>query len=261
MHFLAFSIFLLAGSLVSCSPPDTSAALASTEREAEPITSKSSSPTIDSSAYHIEASTLKRGIAQRRPNEPDSSFLRRVLPIAYPAAYNGLIVAYAWRPTLFGKQLFFSRTNGGANEYDLFLYILDPFQSDTYAVQAFDLENMGDLTTVAAIFFADVDHDGQKELLALTECSLKEGFKDINGELEQLKDGEEYAGEIVTGRVPHYVTRVFQYAGISKQGCPRYREDNTPRAYLDDLPTAFAIRQAITKHQQKIAKRKAPQKL
>jgi len=247
MRFFFSATLSLAEALASCSSPDTAATLPLVKLEASPITPQANNQTIDSTAYHVEASTLRRGIAQRRAHEPDSSFLRRVLPIAYPAAYNDLVITYAWRPTPFGKQLFFSRTNGGDNEYDLFLYLLDPFQTDTYAVQAFDLGNMGDLTTVAAIFFADVDQDGPKELLALTECSLRETFKDINGEL--------------TGRVPHYETHVFQYAGVSKQGCPRYKEDNTPRAYLDGLPTATAIRRAITEHQQKIAQYKSPQKI
>lgn len=203
-----------------------------------------SSSLTDSAAHHIEALTLRQGIAERRPGEPDTSFLKRILPVSYPSAHNSLIVEHTWRPTPFGKQLFFSRTNGGDNEYDLFLYILDPFEADTYAVQTFDMGNMGDLTTVAALFFADVDQDGQKELLSLNECSLKETFKADDGEL-------------LHGHRNHYQTLVFRYVGLSSAGRPRYREDSTPRTYLDELPTTAAVRQAISKHQQRAAKRKS----
>ncbi len=198
----------------------------------------------DSAAHDIEALTMRRGVVQRRPGEPDTSFLRRVLPVSFLSAYNNLVVAHAWRPTPFGKQLFFSVTNGGANEYDLFLFILDPFQDNTYAVQSFDMGNMGDLTTVAAIFFTDVDQDGQKELLALNECDLKETAKGDSGQTLYV-------------HVPHYETHVFQYVGLNRYGHPQYREDRTPRIYLDALPTAAAIRQAIIKHQYKLPQHRA----
>lgn len=195
----------------------------------------------------IEAQTLKKGIAQRLHGESDTSFLRRVLPVSYPSAYNSLVISYAWRATPFGKQLFFSRTNGGDNEYDLFLFILDPFQAGTYAVQAFDMGNMGDLTTVAALFFADVGQDGQKELLALNECDLKETVKGDNGDR-------------LFAHVPHYETYVFRYVGLGSDGHPRYREDKTPRSYLDELPTAAAVRQAIVIHQKRAAHLKSTTK-
>lgn len=209
-----------------------------------PAAPRPTKPLTDSAAHYMEALTLRRGMAQRRPGELDTSFLRRVLPASFPSAYNNLVVAHAWRPTPFGNQLFFSITNGGDNEYDLFLFILDPFQADTYAVQAFDMGNMGDLTTVAAIFFTDVDQDRRKELLSLNECSLREGFRTDNGEM-------------IYGHAPHYETHVFRYVGLSRGGRPQYREDRTPRSYLDELPTAAAVRQAIIKHQQRAAKRKA----
>jgi hypothetical protein len=41
--------------------------------------------------------------AQRQPGEADSTFVRRVLLLSY----NQKLVAYAWRPSTFGKQLFF----------------------------------------------------------------------------------------------------------------------------------------------------------
>jgi hypothetical protein len=191
----------------------------------------------------IEAQTLKQGIARRRPGELDTSFLRRVLPVSYSCAYNSLVVSYLWRPAPFGEQLFFSRTNGGDNEYDLFLYILDPFQADTYAVQCFDMGNMGDLTTVKAIFFADVDQDGRKELLTINECDLKETVR-----------GDK--GEMLFAHVPHYETHVFRYIDLGSDARPQYREDKTPRNYLDELPNAATVRQAIAKHQKRSAQQK-----
>lgn len=208
------------------------------------------------SPQRTEAQTLKQGTAQRRVGEPSNSFLRRVLPISFPSAYNDLVVAYTWRPTPFGKQLFFSKTNGGDEEYDLILFVLDPFQANTYAVQAFNMGNMGDLTTVSAVFFADVDYDGRKELLSLNECDLREMFKVVGEEIKPIENGEKYNGETTTARVPHYETHVFKYAGTSNDGRPKYQEDLTPRPYLDELPTAAAIRQAITRHQRKTAKPK-----
>jgi hypothetical protein len=211
---------------------------------AQSITKATTKP----NSQRIEAQTLKKGIAHRQQGESDTSFLRRVLPVSYLCAYNNLVVSYAWRATPLGKQLFFSRTNGGDNEYDLFLFVLDPFKTDTYAVQAFDMGNMGDLTTVAALFFADVDQDGQKELLALNECDLKETVKGDNGER-------------LFAHVPHYQVHVFQNIGLDNNGHPQYREDKTPRSYLDELPTAAAVRQALMRHQQKSSKRKSAAKL
>jgi hypothetical protein len=211
---------------------------------AQSITKATTKP----NSQRIEAQTLKKGIAHRQQGESDTSFLRRVLPVSYRCAYNNLVVSYAWRATPLGKQLFFSRTNGGDNEYDLFLFVLDPFKTNTYAVQAFDMGNMGDLTTVAALFFDDVDQDGQKELLVLSECDLKETVK-----------GDD--GERLFVHVPHYEVHVFKNVGLDSDARPQYREDKTPRSYLDELPTAAAVRQALIRHRQKSSKRKSAAKL
>lgn len=198
-------------------------------------------------SQRAEAQILKLGIARRRVGEPDTSFLRRVFPVAYPCtyinpcAYDSHILSYAWRPSPFGKQLFFSNPNGGDEGIDLILFILDPFRTNAYAVQAFNMGNMGDLTVVRAIFFADVEQDGRKEVLVLNECNLREGSKDDNG-------------AIVYGRAAHYEIFVLKYIGLDASGRPRYREDKTPRSYLNELPNAAAVRQAITRHQRKTAK-------
>lgn len=199
-----------------------------------------------------EVQTLKQGIARRRQGESDTSFLRRVLPVSYhctdtnPCPYNSHRISYVWRSTSFGKQLFFSNPNGG-NGHELVLFVLDPFQTNTYAVQAFNMGQMGDLTVLKAIFFADVNQDGRKELLALNECDLREASMD--------------RGEVLLGLVPHYETHVIQFVGLTGNGRPQYREDKTPRSYLNELPTATAVRQAIIKHQQKPVNRKLPPKL
>ncbi|WP_324678656.1 hypothetical protein [Hymenobacter sp. GOD-10R] len=191
----------------------------------------------DVTAQYDETEVLHRGVAQRLPGESDTTFLKRVLPVSFPASSD--LVTYAWRPSSFGKQLFFSVQGSGDNEYGRDLFVLDPYQANTYAVQVLTLESMGDATDLAALFFADVDHNGQKELLTLLECSLREpAFK---------KKGQQYYG-----RVAHYQTLVFQCIGLSSAGRPQYRLDATPRAYLDELPTAAAIRQALAQHQQKL---------
>ncbi|MBX0289601.1 energy transducer TonB [Hymenobacter sp. HSC-4F20] len=191
-------------------------------------------PTMDATALRTEAQTCQSGIARRQPGEADTTFLQRVLPVSFYLGRKPII--YAWRSSAFGKQLVFSANGYGDNAINLFLFVLDPYQNDTYAVHSFNMESMGDLTTEEAIFFADVDQDGQKELLVLNECSLKETLQD--------DDGNE-----LHGRVAHYETRVFQYQGLSNAGRPQYREDPTPRDYLNELPTAAAVRQALVRHQ------------
>ncbi|PJJ60563.1 hypothetical protein [Hymenobacter chitinivorans] len=180
-----------------------------------------------------EDQTTKQGTAQRLPGEADTTFLRRVLPVSFPNSAD--LVAYQCRPSTFGQQLFFSVPGGEGNEYGRDLFVLDPYQADTYAVQVLTLESLGDETGLAALFFADVDQNGQKELLTLLECSLREpAFK---------KQGTQYYG-----RVTQYQTVVFQYAGLSEAGRPHYRLDPVPRPYLDNLPTVAAVRQALAKH-------------
>ncbi|WP_045689449.1 hypothetical protein [Hymenobacter sp. AT01-02] len=188
-------------------------------------------------AQQLEAQTIQQGIAHRQPGEADTTFLKRVLPVSFPA--SGDLVAYAWRPSAFGKQLFFV-LGSGDNEYGNDLFILDPIEANTYAVQILPLEPfMGDKTYLASLFFADVDEDGQKELLTLLECSLREEFK--------------MDGQWRIGRKTHYQTMIFKYAGLSSTGRPQYEEDTTPRPYLDELATAAEVRENLPK-------RKAPQR-
>ncbi|MGI4762124.1 MAG: TonB family protein [Janthinobacterium lividum] len=172
-----------------------------------------------------EAQTRQQGTAQRRPGEADSTFVRRVLPLSY-AGSNDLLAA-AWRPSAFGKQLFFSKRGQDTNEYGTDLVMLDPFAANTYALQTFTIFTQGDATDLAAFFFTDVDQDGTKELLALSECSLREG----------------------SGRETHYQTLIFRYDGLDKVGRPRYHYDSSRYDYLDELPTVAAVRRALARHQ------------
>lgn len=203
-----------------------------------PAISKPHDPAADSIAESI---TMKRGIAERQVGEADTTFLKRVLPFSYPKSED--LVAYAWRPSAFGSQLFFSVRGTGDNEYGTDLFVLDPFQAGTYSIQVLKLESMGDLTNLASLFFADVDQNGRKELLALLVCSLRETIKSDDGELLQ-------------GHWDHYQTAVFQYLNLGNTGRPQYRLDSIPRNHLDELPTASAVRQAIARHQRKLTQSK-----
>ncbi|KAA9333475.1 hypothetical protein F0P96_10935 [Hymenobacter busanensis] len=191
-------------------------------------------PLMWSAAQRTETQTMKTGLARRLADETDAAFLHRVLPLAARTTTD--VVAYPRRPGAYGRQLFFSLAGGPENEYGTDLYVLDPYAPDTYAVQVLPLPTMADLTNLASLFFVDVDHDGQKELLALTTCSLREGF-----------EGDD--GEVLYGRAPHYQTLIYRLDGQHPDGRPRYREDHTPRPYLDELPTAAAVRAALARHQ------------
>ena len=187
-------------------------------------------------AQQVEAQTIQQGIARRQPGEADTTFLKRVLPVSFLA--SGDLVRYTWRPSAFGKQLFFSVQGGPDNEYGCDLFVVNPFEANTYAVQILTLESMGDTTSPNAIFFDDVDEDGQKELLVLLACSLRETFK--------------MDGKWRIGRKTHYQTMIFKNAGLSSSR-PQYEEDATPRPYLDELATAAEVRQNLPK-------RKSPQR-
>jgi hypothetical protein len=169
----------------------------------------------------IETRTLLRGEARRQRGEVDSSFVRRVLPRSFAESHD--LLAATWRASAFGKQLFFSLVSTENTDYGSELFILDPYLADTYAVYSFTIPSLGDATSLSALFFADVNQDGQKELLALSESSLAE----------------------IGGRETHYQTQVFQYVGLTSVGRPQYREDTTPPAYLDGLATVAAVRQAL----------------
>ena len=203
--------------------------------EQVPYTLVIQAPGVASSAQRREAGTRWQRTAHRLPGEADSTFVRRVLPLSYGAAGDQGVLAYAWRPNAFGKQLFFSRRGGADNDGGTDLYVLDPYQPDTYAVQVLPVESMGDLTNLAALFFADANQDGRKDLLTLAVCALSE-------------TRESDSGEMLPGHWNHYRTDVWQYTRPDATGRPQYRPDPTPRPYLDELETAAAVRQALARH-------------
>lgn len=176
---------------------------------------------------NAEARTMRWGLAYRYPSEADTTFLRRVLPSSFPRSID--LLAATWRPSTYGKQLFFSvpGSEDNDNRYGSELFMLDPYQGSLYAVQVFTIPSLGDATSLTSLFFADVNQDGQKELLVLSECSLREA----------------------DGRETHYQTQVFQYIGLTSNGRPQYCEDPTKRPYLDGLDTAAKVRQALARHQ------------
>jgi hypothetical protein len=190
--------------------------------------------------YAAEDQLVRGGLARRIPGEADTVFLRRIFPVSFSSEQ---LVVYAWRPSAWGKQLFFPRRE--VNEYrqegeDAALFVLDPFGPNTYAVQKLLLASIGDMTNMSAFFFADVNRDGQKELLVLVYAEVQE--------IGRLQHGDGTA-ERAYARMSHQRTYVFRYAGLSRTGHPRYRADTTPRPYLNDLPTAAAVRRALAQHQ------------
>lgn len=175
----------------------------------------------------LEAHTLRAGTATRHADETVADFLSRVLPASFAQADKP--ISYAWHPSAYGPQLFFSAPGHGEPmaEYQRWLFVLDPVGPTQYAVQTFHLEQ-GDITTLEALFFADANHDGQKDLLTLTECSLREG---------PSKDAP------LGGRSPHYQTCAIYFRGVDKAGRPQYEQE--PLEALDELATAAAVRQAL----------------
>jgi TonB family protein len=174
--------------------------------------------------YH-DAQTRQQGQARRLPGEANTTFLRRVLPVAYAQSHG--LLAYTWRPGAFGKQLFFSVKDEEGNAA---LFVLDPYQANTYAVQVLPITSQGDITTMEALFFADANHDGRKDLLALSSCSLK----------ERVKQDRQWMFVHNT----HYRTDIWQYLDLDKAGRPQY-EQSSERPDLDDLPTAAEVRGAL----------------
>gem|GEM_PF-2591458 len=176
-----------------------------------------------------EARTLRAGTIRPRPGETLGQLLHRTLP-ATCSDTTTRPLRYAWVPNATGPQLFFdARGHGEQAAYGAVVFVLDPLGAGVYHVQALDLESMGDITTVRAIFFADANHDGQKDLLALTECSLREEFMDL--------------GERLIGRKTHYQTTVLYYRGRDAAGRPRYEPQY--REDLDELSTAAEVRRAL----------------
>jgi hypothetical protein len=181
---------------------------------------------------------LQQHTAVGLAGETDTTFVQRVLPRSY-AGHDNRLLAYAWRPSRYGRQLFFSRrSEDGYGGTDLFL--LDPYQPATYAVQVLKLDNGGDLDNhLDAVFFADVNRDGRLELLVLTEDYVSEYDKESG----------------MRGHATHYHTTVWRYGHIGSEGRPHYWQDAAPRRYLDELPTAAAVRRALATHQRQEALR------
>lgn len=181
-------------------------------------------------ADSAEARTLRAGTIQRHPGETLGQLLHRTLPASYPDTVSRL-VRYAWFQNVAGPQVFFD-TRGHSEQdeqYDAVLFVLNPLDAGAYNVQALNLGSMGDLTDVISIFFADADHDGQRDLLALTECDLREEFVD--------------GGERLTGRAAHYQTTVIYYRGLDRAGRPRYEPQHCED--LDEIATAAEVRQVL----------------
>jgi TonB family protein len=187
-----------------------------------------------------DAQTQQQGVAQRRPGEADSTFVRRVLPVTY--ARQDDLLAYAWRPSAFGRQLFFSVQDEDGN---VSLFVLDPYQENTYAVQVLPTTSQGDITTLEALFFADANHDGRKDLLLLSSCSLRERVK-VDGQWLNVHN-------------THYLTDTWQYQDLGKAGRPQY-ERGPDRPDLNELTTAAAVRRALAGPPRKPAPAKAPPK-
>jgi hypothetical protein len=212
-----------------------------TRQHAYPLGSGSNYSTyqvVGDPAQRREALTLQQHTAVRLAGEADTTFVQRVLPHSYVGHDNHLLV-YAWRPSRYGRQLFFSRrSEGGDGGTDLF--ILDPYQPATYAVQVLKLDNGGDLDNhLGAVFFADVNRDSRLELLALVEDYVSEQDKESG----------------MRGHATHYHTDVWRYGRSGPNGRPHYWQDAAPRRYLDELPTAAAVRRALATHQRQEALR------
>jgi hypothetical protein len=182
-------------------------------------------PQAQATAQARDVQTRQQGVAQRRPGEADSTFVQRVLPVAYAQSRD--LLAYAWRPSAFGKQLLLSVKDEDGN---VELLVLDPYQANTYAVQALPLTSQGDITTLEAVFFADANRDGRKDLLVLSSCSLKEKVKQD--------------GQWLFFHNTHYLTDTWQYLRPDAAGRPRY-EQGSVCPDLNELKTAAAVRHAL----------------
>lgn len=200
-------------------------------------------PAAYEAALRSEEALLKQGLVQRKPGEADTTFLRRLFPASFIQREP---IAYAWRPSVYGPQLFFSHEDRGSSHNlgeGTELFILDPIQPEQYAVQVLLLEPIGDKTNLASFFFADVNRDGQKELLALVYAEVQEEV--------MLSVGPGQKKERAIGRFSHWETQVFRYAGLSRADRPLYQPDRTPRSYLNKLRSAAEVRRALAQHQQR----------
>lgn len=200
-------------------------------------------PAAYEAALRSEVTILKQGLVQRKSGEADSAFLRRLFPASFIQREP---IKYAWRPSVYGPQLFFShedRNDSHSLGEGTELFVLDPIQPDRYAVQVLLLEPIGDKTNLASFFFADINRDGQKELLALVYAEVQE--------VVMLSFGPGKKKERAVGRFSHWETQVFRYAGLTRAGRPLYQPDWTPRPYLNKLRSAAEVRRALAQHQQR----------
>lgn len=201
-------------------------------------------PAIYEAAMRREMALLKQGVVQRKPGEAEGAFVKRLFPASFEEGSS--LIRHTWRPSGYGPQLFFwhaERAEAHRLGEGTELFVLDPIQPNTYAVQALLLEPIGDITNLLAFFFADVEQDGHQELLALVYAEvLEKGM---------LYDGPGDKGTPAYGRMSHWQTQVFRYAGLSPAGRPRYQRDRTPRPYLNELSSAAQVRQALARHQRR----------
>lgn len=186
-------------------------------------------------AGHLEDQTWQRRHARRRPGETDAQFVRRVLPLTL-ADNGGNVTTHTWRPSAFGKQLFLTRSGQDGNEGGTDLLVLDPYRPATYTLRVLPVTPLDDDISLVDFFFADVDDDGQLELLALKRCNLRGTRLSRHGR------------ETYSGSEPRFATQVFHLARPDRTGRPRYRLEEVERAYLDDLPTVAAVQRALAQH-------------
>jgi hypothetical protein len=199
-------------------------------------------PATYEAALRSEAALLKQGVVQRKPAEAEVAFVKRLFPASFE---QDRLIPYRWRPSGYGPQLFFWRGERDESHHlgeGTELFVLDPFQPNTYAVQVLLLEPIGDITNLLAFFFADVEQDGQKELLALVYAEVQE--------VGMLYSRPGDKGTPAYGRMTHWQTQVFRYAGLSHMGRPLYQRDRTRRPYLNELGSAAEVRRALARHQQ-----------
>lgn len=213
--------------------------------QAEPISFAPSPLTNGSpSADSTEARTLRQGVAKRQPAESVETFLQRVLPASFANPDDPLqIIHYAWRPSAFGKQLFVS-AHDPHEHYRLYVFVLDPYQADRYAVERFEVEHeASDSADLEAIFFADANHDGRKELLVLVHSSV------VTPTVIEGVNWQAHASD--------YHTRIYGYR-LSAQGKRPHYQEYPHRDDLDDLGTAAEVRQILATPNRKHKARKAP---
>lgn len=197
------------------------------------------------SADSTEARTLRQGVAQRQPAESVEAFVQRVLPASFANPDDRpQVMQYAWRPSAFGPQLFVSALDPH-EPYRVYVFVLDPYQADAYAVERFEVEREdSDLANVAALFFADANHDGRKELLVLVNSSVV---------TPTVIDGMMWW----QAHTDHYHTRIYGFV-LADQGQRPHYQEYAHRDDLDELETAAEVRQVLATPSRKHKARKAP---